>query len=407
MFPILGMAIVLYVVAPSSAAAFAAQTKAAGKALTVRQLGDLIRKRSPDSAVSQELLSRGLTTPVDWPLIERLKTVGAGPETVIALKHLLPKVRLTIQTAPGAGVALDGQPVDTVGDTGEIVLGVEPGSYELTLAMKNHTTVSRPIRLVLNQPQVVQAPLEWAVGFLTLDAGMPDAQIDIAGVGQYRTRVEKLALPVGPRQIRVTAPFRLGFSTVAVIEGGKTLEVPVKLEIDHAALKAIGKDVLEAYAKSDQLLVSVTGQRYLERGGADPDVLKLLALSYYQAQRFDTFLDIAARALAAGAEMTFHTTHYHSAFTLRGEHAAELGVSTTAIHFAPIGKCNLGEVTVPIAQVQSSIRSVGDSATLTLTVPNPKNPAKTAEINLVDTAPARLEAIMRLIELSRGKASAP
>lgn len=399
--PILGVVFVLCVVAPLDATPLAAQKVAARKALTVSQLETLIRKGSPDGAVSQDLLSRGLATPVDRALIDRLKKIGAGPGTLTTLQHLLPKVRLVVQTVPGAAVTLNDVPAATVGDSGELVLAVEPGAYELRVTRKNHTAFARTIRLALNQPQVVQAPLDWTVGYLTLDAGNPDAQIAVAGAGQYRKSVEKLPLPVGPHEVRVTAPYRRAFSTVVTIEGGKTYEVPMKLEIDDTALKALGAEVLGAYAKADYPSAIRFGPLYLERGGADPDILKVMALSHYQAERFDTFPEIAARALAAGAELTFHTSHYHSPFTLRGSHAAELGVNSVEVRFAPIGKCNLDAITAPLAQVHCAIRSSGDSATLILTVPNLKNPAKSIEVNLVDEKPAKLEAIMRLIEMSR------
>jgi hypothetical protein len=407
LFRILRIAVVISVIAPPGAAELAAQTQAAGKALTVRQVETLIRQGSSDSFVSQELRNRGLASPVDRPLIEKLTKLGAGPETVSALEHLLPKVRLAIRTAPGADVALDGVPVATVGDTGEIVLAVEPGNYQLLVTKKQHTQVSKPIRLVLNQPQTAEAPLAWTIGFLTLDAGLPDAQITIAGAGQYPSRVERLPLPVGPHEIRVAAPFRIAFSTVVVIEGGKTHEVPVTLEIDSAALKPVGDEILRDYSKSNYLMATMRGQLYLQRGGADPEILRVLALSHFQDKRFITFPAIAAKALAAGVELTFHTTHYHSAFTLRGGHGAELGVSATAIRYTPIGKCNMGALTIPVAQVRCTLRSTGDSTTLTLTFPNPKNPAKSTDLNLVDEAPEDLEAIMRLIDVSRAAAPAP
>jgi hypothetical protein len=407
LFRILRIAVVVCVVAPPGAAEFAAQTQAAGKALTVRQVEALIRQGSSDSFVSQELRNRGLAGPVDRPLIERLANLGAGPETRAALEQLLPKVRLVIRTAPGADVALDGVPVATVGDTGEIVLAVEPGNYQLLVTKKQHAPVSKPIRLVLNEPQTVEAPLAWTIGFLTLDAGLPDAEIAIAGAGQYQNRVERLPLPAGPHEIRVAAPFRIAFSTVVVIEGGTTHEVPVTLEIDSAALKALGEEILRAYSKSDYLMAIMRGQFYLQRGGEDPEILRVLALSHFQGKHFTTFPAIATKALAAGAELTFHVTHYHSAFTLRGGHGAELGVSAAAIRYTPIGKCNLGALTVPVAQVRCTLRSTGDSTTLTLTFPNPKTPPKSIDLNLVDEAPADLEAIMRLIDMSRAPAPAP
>ena len=407
LFRILRITVLVSAIVPPGAAEFAAQTQAAGKALTVRELEAFIRQGSSDSFVSQELLSRGLAVAVDRPLLERLAKLGAGPRTISLLEHLLPKVRLVIRTAPGADVALDGVAVATVGDTGEIVLAVEPGNYQLLIAKQHCTSLSRPIRLVLNHPQRIEAPLAWKVGFLTLDAGLPDAQIAIAGVGQFPGRVERLPVPVGPQQVRVSAPFRVGFSTVVVVEGGKTHEVPVTLDVDSAALKPLGDEIQGACSKSNYLLAIARGQIYLQHGGADPEVLRVLALGHFQAKQFGTFPAVAAKALAAGAELTFHVTHDHSAFTFRGAHGAELGISAASIRFTPIGKCSTGALTVPIAHVRCTLRSAGDSTTLTLTFPNPKNPARSAELSFVDETPADLAAIMRLIDASRAPAPAP
>lgn len=407
LFRILRIAAVVSVIAPPCAAEFAAQTRAASKTLTVRQVEALIRQGSPDSLVSQQLRNRGLAIPVDRALIERFTKLGAGPETVAALQHLLPKVRLVIRTAPGADVALDGVAVATVGDTGEIVLAVAPGNYQLLVTKKDHTSVSKPLRLALNQPQTVEAPITWAIGYLTLDAGFPDAQITIAGAGQYASRVERLPLSVGPHEIRVAAPFRIAFSTVVVIEGGKTQQIPVTLDIDAAALKPFGDEILRDYTKSDYSMAIMLGQGYLQRGGADPEILRVLALSHFQGKHFNTLPAIAAKALEAGVELTFHVTHYHAGFSLRGGHGAQLGIGKGTISFTPIGKCNLSALTIPVAQVRSGLRSTGDSTTLTLTFPNPKNPAKNIDLNLVDDAPADLEAIMRLIDMARTAVPAP
>jgi len=119
----------VFVVALLGAAEVAAQSKAASKVLTVSQLEALVRKGSPDSSVSQELLSRGLASPVDWPLINRLTKLGAVPKPLPRWKHLLPKVRLAIRTSPGADVFLNELAVATVGEGGELVLAVQPGDY--------------------------------------------------------------------------------------------------------------------------------------------------------------------------------------------------------------------------------------------------------------------------------------
>jgi hypothetical protein len=406
LFRISRIAAVVFVLAPLCAAESAAQTRAATKALTVGQVEALIRQGTPDSSIGQQLRSRGLASPVDRPLIDRLTKLGAGPETRAALDHLLPKVRLAIRTAPGADVALDGIPVATVGTGGEIVLAVEPGNYQLLVTKKDHTSVARTVRLVLNQPQTVEAPLAWSVGYLTLDAGFPEAQIAIAGSGRYARRVERLPLSVGPHEIRVTAPMRVAFSTVVVIEGGRIHEVPVTLEIDRAALKPLSDEILRDYSKSDYGMASLRGQVYVQRGGADPEILRVLALSLFQSKLFAKFPDLAAKALAAGVELTFHVTHFHNAFTLRGGHAAELGISAIMIRYTPLAKCNLGSLAVPAAQVQCTLRSTGDSTTLTLILPNTKNPAKGLNLDLVGEAPGELEAIMHLIESSRGAAHA-
>jgi hypothetical protein len=379
----------------------AAPKKAASKPLTVRQLEHLIRQKSPDGLISMELLSRGLAGPVGRPLIDKLQQLGAGPQTVSALLHLLPKVKLTIRTVPGALAALDGAPVATAGESGEIVLAIEPGNYELRVTMPHHNSVSIPVRLALDHPQVVQAPLEWTIGYLTLDTGSPDAKITIASVGEYQGRVEKLPVPVGPHQVHVTAPFRIGFSTVAVIEGGKTRDIPVRLEPDANAFEALSTEIQRSYANSDYMNAIAKGMAYVRHGGADPQALVAFALSQYQAGGFDAFLAIGAKALAAGAELTFPVNHRHSTLAFRRGHPAIIGVSATSVRYEPLEKCGTGPVSGPIAQVRCSISSSEDSSTLTLVFPHPKHPTKTLELNFEGPEPAKLEAIMRLIELLR------
>lgn len=394
---------------PSAASA---QGKSTAKHLTLEQVGKLISVGLPDKAISQEILSHGITGDFDRKGVERLKAQGAGPETVAALTRLLPKCALILQTSSDADILIDGVPRGKTPDTGQLAIDdLDPGRHELRIVKLHHKLFSRELILAANQPTTVRAPLEWAVGFITVDPKVPGAEITIEGAGQFRNRLDRFAVETGPHAISVLAPFRKPFSAKVTVDGGQSLTVPVRLEVDEAAVEALGRQVVAAHASAQYARAVESGRAYLELSGTDKEALRALALSFLVIGHYADFASTAVRALSAGADLQFSLVHHHTNWGVIGTrvaHYCDVSLSATEFRYAPNARCNFKAVSIPIRQASFSLTRLPEGRAFSVSFANPDNPKKTSTMNFLARDDNLLESLLTVGQAAaKGELTAP
>ena len=86
--------------------------------LSYAQVEHLVKLHAPDDLVASQILSRGISFSVSDKTLDDLKSAGAGPETVAALRERVRVGTLEVQTVPGSKVLLDGKEVGIAGPGG-------------------------------------------------------------------------------------------------------------------------------------------------------------------------------------------------------------------------------------------------------------------------------------------------
>jgi hypothetical protein len=291
------------------------------------------------------------------------------------------------------------------GPDGVVALtGLEPGQHRLTVENSFYRPVLQTVTLKGRENTTVDIRLEWAVGFLTVNTNVPDAQIRVSGGQAQIGRILRMPVPVGQTTIVVTGPLRKAVSQTASIEPGKEATVSVSLDLDSGALTAMANQIQVSFRSKRYDAVIEQALPYLQTGTSDKEVLGVVALSYLELNRFGEFKSSAREALAAGAPLRFTLQHIHTGLNVT-MHPAVLELTSGTLRFQPEGKCNFEPFEVPIDQVRvgnrtSVLLSFNERAwSINVIAPNPSNPKKEAALNFTTlrNQPAQIDAIREVL----------
>ena len=349
----------------------------ADRRLSLVQIRKLIGVHTPDDVIAGEIQSRGISGDYGRKDIDQLRQDGAGSLTVAAMLQAIPVATLTVKTEIGAAVKLDGGPSVLVGSAGvATIYNIDPGGHQVTVQKQYFTDVSQAVELKGRESTLITVKLNWAVGFLTASADVPDAEIQVSGGPTQTGPVSHKAVPIGQATVVATAPLRRAVSQTVAIEAGKDATVSLSLPVDQAALSAAANQVHASFQSRLYPAVLQQSSRYLQTGGRDKDVFAEVALSYLETSNYSAFQDFAARALSAGATLRFDVVHHHSSLGVATLHRAELRVSAGALGYKPLDRCNLPEFQTPMKEVHLGKRE------LDLSVPEPANSKKQTNLHL-------------------------
>jgi hypothetical protein len=355
----------------------------ASKGLSLEQIRRLMAVPLPDSAIAQEIQSRGIHGEFTRHDIEVLRQEGAGTNTVAALTRLLPVASLTVKTEPEAFVTLDhGTRVRTASDGTAVFSGIDPGAHQVLIQKTYHKDVSRMIDLTAREDTSLSAPLEWAVGFLSITAQPAGATITVSGGAPQTGRVEHLAVPIGTVEVVVTAPLRETSSQNVNIQPGKESTLSISLALDQNAISRAAGQIHALFRTGNYPAVRERAGQFFAAGARDPAVSGEFAMSFLELHDYPAFQNAARQALAAGATLRIPMLHvelgYHP-----NNHLAFLQVSSQRIGFQPVGHCNHPAFQVSIRDVHLGKRRVMENLfVVELVVPNPTKPKKSLNINL-------------------------
>jgi len=391
----------------------------ADRRLSLDQIRKLIAIQTPDSVVAQEIQARGVNGDYGRRDIEQLHLQGAGSETITALTRLMPVATLTVRTEPGASVKLDGgSPAVVAADGTATLSSIDPGRHQVTADKQYFTSGSQFVELKGRETTSIDIKLEWAVGFLSVNTNVADAQIRVSGGPPQAGRITRLAVPVGQATISATAPLRKSVSQTVVVEPGRDTTISLSLIIDDSALAAMANQIHASFRSRSYAVVVQQAGRYFQTGAQDKDVSAEVAISYLEMSNYSAFQEAARRALEAGATLRFEVMHHHLSLGGFGGgtlHNAELAITKDTLIYKPLDRCNLPEFQTSLRDVhlgkrESAILGKGRTASISvidLDVPEPNNPKKQVNVNLsIGNVPPGLSSTKGFFRDARGKVDA-
>lgn len=365
--------------------------------LTLQQIEKLLAIQTPDEIISSEIKARGMAGIVDSDVIEKVRQAGAGPATLKALYPLVPKADLSIHTTPGVTVFIDGQEVGISDSAGLLTLsGLDPGVHDLRLTKQFFHEYSSRSRLAAHS-NIVNAPLQWAVGFLSLSTSPADATIAISGIDQLPSPITKAPLSIGEHTISASAPFKQSISRVIQIEGGKVLNMDLTLHVDEAAVQRLRANIVELAAVSNDSAVIHEARIYHSVAGPDPQVLSAEARAYQRMKSYSELVAAVLELVSTGGAFSFAVIHDHTGLALIKPHPAFLTFTGTKLQYRPEGICITREFSLPLSEIRLEIRaSRVNFEVLTVLVPNGGKGKKEVTMNFLASDPKLLPIILNI-----------
>jgi hypothetical protein len=362
--------------------------KSADRRLTLEQIRKLVAIHTPDDVIAQEITSRGIKDDYSRTQISDFQRLGAGRQTITALENSLPVATLVITSQPGATVILDsGTPIE-VGPAGNVsISSVAPGQHRLTIDKQYFKSAVRNIAVKGRETITVEAPLDWAVGFLSVSTQPPASQIQIAGKSAMNAPVTHQPVPVGSTPVVASAPLREQVSRTVNIEPGKEVSISLSLPVDEAAVRSAANNIHSSFKSRLYQSVIDEGASYLQSGARDGDVLGEIAVSYLELGQVAQFRDLALQTLNNGGTLRFQVEHHHAGLR-NSVHPALLMITRQTLIFEPVGSCNFQRFETPLNTVHIGARngvfltSEERIPSISLVLPNPSNPKKQSTINI-------------------------
>lgn len=373
--------------------------------MSLDQVRKLIAIQTPDSILSQEIQTRGIAGDFSRKDIDHLRRQGAGSATLAVLTRLLPSASLTVKTEPGASVALDGAPpVQASPDGAATFSNLDPGPHQLAIRKQLFSDLLRAVELKGRDNTSIDAPLNWAVGFLSVTTNVPDATVQVAGSSGRPGALSRVPVPIGQATIVASALNRQTVAETVTIEPGKDHSITLNLPFDEAAIKSFAGRIHDAFLSHSYPTVLLQAAQFSKTGAPpDPQILADVAVSHFATDRLSDFRTAAHDALLAGGRLLFPVQHHHAHVVyMQGDvsfHPATLEVSSQSLAFRPDGNCSQHPFELPWTEVRlGDRRSVAIHPNnhmvpvLELVIANPSNPKKKTNINLFVQPAARSKA---------------
>jgi hypothetical protein len=365
--------------------AFQAKKKAAGAAqkLSRAQIEQLVAIGTPDDVIAQEIRLRGLAFTPAKAILDSLREKKTGPQVLQLIAERIPKGTLiVVSDPPECEFTLDGVARGKTDARGRIVFDdLEPGEHELIVRKARYGEIHQKAAVEAGRQVEISAKLEWAVGFLTVNAGVADALIQVNGVGESAGPTAEFECPPGPHSVTISANLRKPVSETVDLAPGVKRVLKVSLEVDKDAVAALSQQALEAFRTYRPRDAREMATRALALNTSDANAAAVLAMVAYGYDDFHDFVAYALRALQLGGEVAIPVKHRHLSLREDLLHPASLIVSATRIEFRPEGRCTQERLSIRPADIN---RKMPQGLYLTLEFKNPADTRKTIRLVLAD-----------------------
>jgi hypothetical protein len=106
------------------------------------------------------------------------------------------------------------------------------GDHKVTLRKERYRDANIPFSLSADKAGQINTNLELAVGFLTVKTNVPNASIDISGMGQFENPVDKIECKPGTYIVTISSPQYTTSRRDVIVAAGQKAELSVDLVAD-------------------------------------------------------------------------------------------------------------------------------------------------------------------------------
>jgi hypothetical protein len=162
---------------------------------------------------------------------------------------------------PDSTILLDGEDLRRTGNRDASgAINLKPGSYTIMARKEGYHEEQRDVILYPGQIAIIELSLNPLLGKLSVIPDVPEAEINIGGVGTYSGNVSQLELKPGAYGITVTKPGYQIAERRVIIDPEHLTSVDVKLEpIKKPARPAVTAMSLSRSNEGKYTLITLTG----------------------------------------------------------------------------------------------------------------------------------------------------
>lgn len=365
-----------------------------------------------ESAITAKKVRQvGVSFPLTLEAEKALRFWGATDELIEAVRQNSPRVpkpitqTLTVVTSPPESeVYVDDVLMGITDAAGKAKFAdVTVGEHRVVVRKPRYRDTAFPLFLDKDKEGQITANLEMAVGFLTITTNVPNAVIDIPGMGSYRNSINKLEFPTGVHAVTIANPFYVTSRREMNVSPGQEGQYSVTLEVDSAARDRLIAEAKGAYGRKQYDRAISSAKWLLSEIPKDSQALTVLAESYFMKYEFNSFMESAKRAIDAEGSLEFNLQHHDllsvpGCITCLGErlHPVKVTLTSMGIALDPQAEegvsCSFKKFSfrfeyLSVAQpdeTRGGFFKKGAGTYLKIVLKDDKNPKKTYTLNFAD-----------------------
>lgn len=322
-----------------------------------------------------------------------------GPTPVSTPKQPPPptKASLSIYSAPGSTIMLNGKVWGKVGDDGSFYKSdLKPGKYAFRITLSGHNPATQTITLKAGSNESVQMPLEALKGSLNITTDVEGATIVIEGFNPFQDKVVSLPINAGDYQITVSKKGYKRSSQSENIAPGQTKNIRIRLE--KITVQELLAEAQQSYSSRNHQNVITLCEQALELEPNNARAHFFIGLSLYVLKDYKRSIDHLVPAISSGGVLRLPFGHRRRQLFHEWLEFGELELTQTTLAFkAKDNKTAETSVTKPldikvdyskITKLRTENKGYKESWRLSIDVLLPKKKGKEDENNFEFYSPS-------------------
>ena len=325
--------------------------------VSLGEIRSLLLVGKADADIAAEVQARGVGFQVSKEVLNELRGKGAGAATVAALRaHLSPPV-LVVRVQPGGSeIVIDNGPPKRTGSTETTrINGIKPGKHSVIVRKDGFREWTGSVNMTAGEETRLEVTLRPGPSVIEWDSSLPGTTLQVDGKEVNGVVGEPVELSPGRHELVFGCPVCLPMRQEISISPGERRAVEPGLAVDPAAIETLRSSLARARERNDVRTSSEVGEVLISYLPEDPSVLAAVAEGHFLDDRAQDFLEIAQRAIGAGADLRLPVRHRDTKLATTLEDSI-LTITATTIAFAPLHEaCSWGSQSFPVTAVGSAL----------------------------------------------------
>jgi hypothetical protein len=249
-----------------------------------------------------------------------------------------------VHTEPGSLLLLDGNPVGNADTQGFLSLPAVPaGNHELVAKNDSYQDAHLQFELASGEDKPVSLPLTWMGGYLAVSVQPGGAAVTVAGTQTFTVGPAEVKCPPGTYTLTASLDGYSSQTRTIQIAAGEHHTETFALLVDPAVLARKLDGAKSKLAAGDPAGAEQDADAVLAQTPGNSDAAAIVAESAFQQGDMNRFVDVGAKAILGGRQVTVRTMHAHTVLAL-WIHPMDVTISEsgiTVVSNPPDSRCKI------------------------------------------------------------------